>query len=51
LGSTNNNLNAIRSYAKNDVSGESGSPVLNLDGEVVSIITGSLTEIVIVLEQ
>lgn len=49
LGAVNNNLNVLRTegLGKN---GESGSPIIDLDGEVVDIYTGFFTDIDLVIE-
>ncbi|MCL6087775.1 MAG: DUF31 family protein [Actinobacteria bacterium] len=50
LGSINNKLNVIRKLTTTPIGGESGSSVINLNGEVIGILTGGLTYINTVLE-
>lgn len=50
LGSINNKLNVIRKLTVTPISGESGSPVINVNGEVIGILTGSITYIDTVLQ-
>jgi len=45
LGSADNNLNIVRSITKTNKNGESGSPIVNENGEVIGILTGGITKI------
>jgi hypothetical protein len=49
LGSENLNINTIKYVVSMAIPGESGSPVIDLDGEVVGIQTGNIVDIDIIL--
>jgi len=46
----NLNVNILRRYTRAGVDGESGSPIVDLSGEVVGIYTGDFVDIDIILE-
>lgn len=49
LGNTYKNLNVFREYQGNSVIGESGSPIINLNQELLAIYTANFTKIHLVL--
>ncbi len=49
LGCFKNNINVVKEYNAQDYDTESGCPIVNIDGEVVAIMTGYFTDIDIVL--
>jgi len=51
LGSMDNRLNIIKELLKESINGESGSPVININGEILGIFTGGFTNIQIVLNR
>jgi len=52
LGTTNNKLNVLREFTADGINGECGSPIINLNQEVVGVYYGttSITSINIILE-
>jgi len=46
----NGKLNIIKENTKKTIEGESGSPVININSEVIGIMTGSVTNITYVLQ-
>lgn len=51
LGSINNKLNVFREYSGNGIPGESGSPAININQEVVGIYNNRFTNIQVVLNK
>jgi hypothetical protein len=45
LGNTDGNLNITRTITSAHKNGESGSPIININGEVIGILTGGITKI------